>query len=310
MAKAVRVAAAQPRSHWGEEEWRTAWQCLELIDKAASQGAQLVLFPEAYPGRGHGPLDSGRKLPLPPMEMVRDRAARRRVYVTASCLEPVPGHADLYWLTLTLIGPDGEVVATYRRCHLDTHYLHEYLHGGRRHILPGDEIVVVPRGAEIILAPVNGQHSETKPHLADTWRWIARARASENLCYVLVTQNLFRDGVQEVGIIAGPERALATADGPALPASDLDMDRLAYVRTSHDARRHFMPPTEDEPAIGCRPGQIHERRPELFGLLALPQEDAFDCMSSLKGPEAVQREHQRVREYCRPGVATGELVVR
>ncbi len=327
MPRKIRVAAVQPDCVWGEEEWRNAWQCVRLIDEAAAMGAQLITFPEAYPGPGHGPMDSGGHLPVPPIAMVRERAAQHRVYVAASDLEPVPGRREAYWLTLKLIGPDGKILANYKRVQPDTHYLNEYLHGGRMHVLPGDEIMVVPtelgnigmqicselfvpevsriqmlRGAEIILAPVNGQHSNTKPRITETWRCVARARAAENLCYVIVTQNLFRDEATGVGIIAGPESALAIEDGPGILVADLDMDRLAYFRRSHYARPHFTPPTPEEPVIGCRPGQIHERRPELYGLLVRPQEDAFDYFTYDKGPGAVEREHMRVRDYYFPRV--------
>ncbi len=324
----IRVAAVQPRCVWGDGEWQNAWQCVRLIDEAAASGARLITFPEAYPGPGHGPMDSGGHLPASPIEMVRERAARHRVYVAASCLDRVPDRPDAYWLTLKLIGPDGAILANYKRVQPDTHYLNEYLHGGRMHVLPGDEIMVVPtelgriglqicselfvpelsriqmlRGAEIIIAPVNGQHSETKPQVAETWRCVARARAAENLCYVLATQNVFRDETRGVGIIAGPERALATTDGAGILLADLDLDRLAYFRCAHYGRGHFTPPTPEEPATGCRPGQIHERRPELYGALVAPQEDAFDYFTYGKGPDAVAREHARVRDYYYPRVA-------
>ncbi len=326
-SRSIRVAAVQPRCDWGEEEWRNAWQCVRLIDEAVAMDARLITFPEAYPGPGHGPMDSGGKLPKTPIAMVCERAAHHKVYVAASNLESVPGRPDAYWLTLKLIGPDGTILANYKRCQPDTHYLNEYLHGGRMHVLPGDEIMVVPtelgniglqicselfvpeisriqmlRGAEIILAPVNGQHSDTKPRIAESWRCVARARAAENLCYTVATQNIFREGTRGVGIIAGPESALATEDGPGILVADLDMDRLAYFRSSHYARHHFTPPTPEEPVIGCRPGEIHERRPELYGLLVQPQEDAFDYFTYDKGPEAVKREHLRVRDYYYPRV--------
>ena len=47
------------------------------------------------------------------------------------------------------------------------------------------------RGADIIIAPGGGMHTRTRTRLAETWRCVARARAAENLVYVVVTQNLF-----------------------------------------------------------------------------------------------------------------------
>lgn len=297
----VKIGAVQPRAVWGEEEWRNAHQAVELAHEAADQGAQLITFPEGYPGPSHGPMDSAGKLDRPPIAMLQEVARERGVYIVASNLEPHETVAEGFYLTQKLIGPDGEILANYRRCQPDTPYLNEYLHGGRRHILPGEGPMVmetslgkigllicselfVPElariemlmGAEIIIAPVNGQHSPTRPRLTDTWRCVARARAAENLCYVVVTQNIFRDGVRGVGIIAGPEEALAVSDEPGILYADLDLDRLHWWRSRYYNPEFFVPPDEERFITRCRPGQIWERRPELYGKLVEPQPGAFN----------------------------------
>lgn len=58
----VRVAMVQPRAVWGEEEWRNAAQAVKIAEEAADNGAELITFPEGYPGPSHGPMDSAGML--------------------------------------------------------------------------------------------------------------------------------------------------------------------------------------------------------------------------------------------------------
>ena len=46
----IKVAAVQPRSHHGPEEERNVEQALWWMQRAPEQGADLVVFPEGYPG--------------------------------------------------------------------------------------------------------------------------------------------------------------------------------------------------------------------------------------------------------------------
>ncbi len=56
--------------------------------------------------------------------------------------------------------------------------------------------------------------------MRDTWRCIARARAAENLCYVIVTHNIYDAGgdpQSRLGaFIAGPEKMVASREVPGL----------------------------------------------------------------------------------------------
>lgn len=297
----VCVGAVQPRAVWGEKEWCNAEQAVRLAEEAANNGAVLITFSEGYPGPSHGPMDSGGRLNKTPIAMLQEVADRRRVHIVASNIEPHETVEEGFYLTQKLIGPDGKILANYRRCQPDTPHLNEYLHGGRRHILPGEGPMAVDTllgmiglltcselfvpelarvemlmGAEIIIAPMNGQHSPTRPRLTDTWRCVARARAAENLCYVIVVQNLFRDGVRGVGIIAGPEETIAQSDGPGIIYGELDMNRLRWWRGRYYNPEFFVPPDEERFVNRCRPGQIWERRPELYRKLVEPQEEAFN----------------------------------
>lgn len=310
----VKVAAVQPESVWGEEEYKNAEQALLYLEEAASTGAQLICFPEGYPGPAHGPLESER-LAVPPIEMLRLRTKELGVYVAASNVEAHPTIPDTYYLCQKLISPQGEIIGDHRRVQPDEPDLNEYLFGGKRDFVPGDECVVVDTelgkigllicselfvpelcrleavmGAEIIIAPVNGMHQRSQFHRADdppmwdTWKCISRARAAENMVYVVVTQNMFVPSFKGVGHIAGPEWMLAECEKPGIFTAELDMDRLRWLREhmySWDMFREASKADIKLP-VGTRPGQHLLRRPEAYGKLLEKLPTDFDYWYFLK----------------------------
>ncbi len=313
----VRVAAVQPASFSHRQERRNAAQACAFIDEAAAGGAQYVVFPEGYPGPYSGPLENDA------LERVREKARQRRVWVSAGRLErgALP---DTYHITHLVIDDEGGVRATYRRVQPNHPIFNAYLMGGRRHVLPGDELVTVDapfgrigllicselfvpelsrilalRGADLIVAPGGGVHGPTRTQLADTWRAVARARAAENLLYVVATQNLFGADRRGRTCIASPERMLAERDDAGIAMADLDMDRLARIRGRFYDEEILSPPSSDDEVLGCRPGQSHDRRPELYGELTAPQPDAFEYHYERRGLETWRREYEKIREAGR-----------
>jgi hypothetical protein len=70
---------------------------------------------------------------------------------------------------------------------------------------------------------------------------------------------------------------VSTVDGAGIAYGTIDLQRLAWVRTHYYEPALFeAPEDEDEREFSCRPGQVHERRPELYGALVEPQDTAFD----------------------------------
>ncbi len=303
----VRVGIVLPESFFGEPEWQNAENALKWADEAAAKGVRLLLYPEGYPGPMTGPLDNP-KYPFDPVEELKKKAKEHAMYIIAGNVvrSDIPG-AEL--LTLRLLDPQGKEVACYRRQQPDTPPLNAYLYGGKAHLLPGEGSCVVetelgkiglqicselfvpelPRllmlqGAEIIVSPVHGMHSQTGYALRDTWRCIARARAAENLFYVLVTQNLYKvDGfdytksIAAGAMAAGPERMEGELEEPGILICDLDMERLRYLRTRNFDEENLSKP--DDPnwrPLGCRPGQIYERNPDLYKALAEPSPYSLD----------------------------------
>jgi hypothetical protein len=51
----------------------------------------------------------------------------------------------------------------------------------------------------------------------------------------------------------------------------------------------------DEDVLWSRPGQSHDRRPELYGELTEPQPDAFDYHYERRGLDTWPREYEKIR---------------
>jgi len=69
---------------------------------------------------------------------------------------------------------------------------------------------------------------------------------------------------------------LATVDGPGMACAELDLDRLRVLRSHFYDDEMLSPPGSDADVLWSRPGQSHDRRPELYGELTRPQADAFE----------------------------------
>jgi len=311
---AVRIAAVQPPSFAGAEDHKNAAQACAFIDEAANAGASYVVFPEGYPGPYSGPMENDA------LERVRERARARGVWVSAGRLErgDLP---DTYHITHVLIDADGVVRARYRRVQPNHPVFNAYLMGGRHHVLPGDELMTVDapfgrigllicselfvpelsrilmlRGADLLVAPGGGVHGPTRTRLQETWRAVARARAAENLVYVVVTQNLFAGSRQGRTCIASPERMLAQRDDPGIAFADLDPSRLDALRSRYYDEEILSPPDRPEDVFFSRPGQSHDRRPELYGELTRPQPDAFAYHYERRGLDTWRAEYDRIKE--------------
>jgi predicted amidohydrolase len=267
----VRLAAVQPRSAGGADEHLNVPAALAWIAEAARAGAELVVFPEGYPG----PASPGSDYDA--MPELAAAAAAHAVHVVASRIEPAAGGHNM---SLHLIDDRGETAGVYRRTTPLGPYIYHDLDAWAFDYEPADELPVfetrlgrigllvcselyVPelsrvlalRGADLILYPAGGAINELLPG----WRALVWARAIENLVFTAAVQNLY--GEEEgVGTIAGPEGVLAEGRGEGLLVADLDLDRLAFLR-AEDERIEF------PKRYRTIPGVQRWRRPELYRAL-------------------------------------------
>lgn len=179
------------------------------VREAAARGAKLVALPENFSF-----LRTGReielithRIPSPFIRELAALAAETGVYLLAGSLhEQVPGEEKLFNTSL-FFGPDGELLAQYRKLHIFDLTLPD---GGglceSRHFQPGAETTVCStpagvfglsicydlrfpelyrnlsrQGAEILLVPSAFTEATGKDH----WEVLLRARAIENLSYVI-----------------------------------------------------------------------------------------------------------------------------
>jgi predicted amidohydrolase len=267
----VTVAAAQPRTLRGRDEPGNLAFALRAIEDAARAGAGVVCFPEGYPGPYSGPLE------FQPLPDLCAAARQHRIHVVSGGLEPAT--SDTFFNNLYLIGPTGDVLATYRRCQPAPEAVDRVLFG--RRVQPGDppravetslgrmgllvcsEIfspelgrLLALQGADVVYAPVGGMVYE----LLDAWKVLLRARAIENHFYVVTCQNLY--GMEDgVATIAGPEGVLAERRDAGLLVAELDLARLEWLRT-HEETLELPKPYR------TIPGLLDWRRPDVYGPLA------------------------------------------
>lgn len=270
----IRIAAVQPRSHVGAEARHNVSDAVGWLRVAADEGADLVVFPEGYPGPTNPRDDYDALGPL------QEAARRLGLHVVAGHLTAADEGA--HHVALSLIDDRGEVLLRYHRTSPPGPYIYRDIEAwdfdyreasgpppvvatrlGRIGLLVCSELyvpelsrVLALEAADLILYPAGGAINE----LLDGWRTLVRARAIENLLYTVAVQNLYSEGEEGVGTIAGPEAVLAARTDEGLLLADLDLERLAYLRGEREQIVFPKP-------YATIPGILAWRRPELYRTL-------------------------------------------
>jgi predicted amidohydrolase len=271
----IRVAAVQPRSKFGDQEQDNARDALAWMDKAAAENADLVVFPEGYPGPTNPINEYDAFGPL------RERAAHHGLHVVAGRIEP--SEDGRWYVVLHLINDKGDTVGVYQRTTPRGPYVYhdipawafDYVESagdlpiydtklGRIGLQVCSEVysteqsrLLALKGADLIIYPAGGSIKELLP----PWRTMVWARSIENLVYTVATQNIYEDGEEGLATIAAPEEILAQRADAGMVLADLDLDRLAFLRSEDE---------KVESPRRCRtvPGLLRWRRPEVLAELA------------------------------------------
>lgn len=181
-----------------------------LLDQAADLGAQFAALPEfwSYLGPYVGFEQAAQTVPGPFIERLQEKARQHRMIVHGgSIVERHPELSGKFYNTCVLIDRSGEIVAKYRKIHLfDVDLANGERHYESERIVPGDELVTAQidgitfglticydlrfpelyrllalRGAQIVMVPAGFTLHTGRDH----WEVLLRARAIENLCYVI-----------------------------------------------------------------------------------------------------------------------------
>ncbi|MEO8469076.1 MAG: carbon-nitrogen hydrolase family protein [Chloroflexota bacterium] len=186
----------------------------ELAEAAVVAGARLVALPEylQYRGSDAGFRASARPIPGPFTAPFADIAKRHACWILAGSLAETSADPGRPYNTSTLIGPDGSIVARYRKIHLFDVSIDDGpvdLESAR--VMAGTQAVIAEvegarigmtvcydlrfpelyrtlalGGAEILTVPSNFTERTGRDH----WEVLLRARAIENGAWVLAPSQI------------------------------------------------------------------------------------------------------------------------
>ncbi len=212
LKKTYDVALVQMDS--GENKEKNLEKAVAAVEEAVKYGAKLICFPELMNGEASAENvaemaeSSGGKT----ISVLRKKAKEHKVYIhTGSMYERIEGENRCY-NTSMLLNKDGQIVSTYRKIHMfDVTLTDGTVCAESHNIKPGKEIVTVETelgklgfavcydirfpelfrkmaldGAQVIIVPASFTLSTGKDH----WEPLLRARAIENSCYILATDQI------------------------------------------------------------------------------------------------------------------------
>jgi len=241
---------------------------LRLVNEAADLGAKLVGLPEnfAYMGPEEARLAGAETLEGPTLGAIREVARRRGIFVLAGSIAERVDEPRKTANTSALVADDGSIVAAYRKIHLfDVSIPDGARYAESEVVVPGDKAVIAPTslgrigltvcydlrfpelfrmlaglGAEVIAIPSAFTLFTGKDH----WEVLVRARAIENLAYVLAPAQVGRHSAnrQTFGnaMVVDPWGVVLARcpDGEGVCVAPFKRDRLERVRQELPALKH------------------------------------------------------------------------
>src|SRR5437667_11175015 len=243
-----------------------------FLDRAASMGAQFVGLPEfwTYLGPYSGFDEAAQTIPGPAIERLQEKARKHKMIVHGgSMVERSPNTPGKFHNTSVLINRDGEIVAQYRKIHLfDVDLANGEKHYESERIVPGDQVVTAEidgitfgltvcydlrfpelyrslalRGAQVLLVPAGFTLHTGRDH----WEVLLRARAIENLCYVVAPAHIGkyppnRECFGRSMIVDPWGLVLAQAqDMPTVIMADIDLAQIKRARAQIPCLGHRRP---------------------------------------------------------------------
>lgn len=246
----------------------------EHVAAAAGRGAAVVVAPE-YAMYAVTRLDErivAVREPLtgPFVTGLAGLAREFGVHLVAGVVEEVPDEADRIRNTLVVLGPDGELVTTYRKVHLYDAFGHResdvvqpgaiteppvFTAAGVRFGLqtcfdlrfPEGARRVAAAGAQVLLLPAQWIPGPAK---VDQWTTLLRARAIENTVYVAAADQAAPRGAGASMIVDPAGVVLAElGDEPGVLTAAVEAEVLEQVRRAN-------------PSLSLRRFAVVERGPE------------------------------------------------
>jgi predicted amidohydrolase len=244
-----RLALVQPVTHRPPDDERNVDDAVRHVEAAAAGGAQVVAFPESYPGPWRMPAT------FDPTERMVEVAQRCGVHVQFGTLEPIDDEERTAYNLLVLARPGGLAPGIYRRTHppgpwiytggdawefkyvaanefpvFETQYGTFGLAMCSEAYMPEVTRAMALRGAEVIFLPAGTD----KQRLWESWRNLIWSRAIENLAITATTQNLFDATERGMAMVATPEGVIFETTRPGMFLIDIDLDRIRDLRSQED----------------------------------------------------------------------------
>ena len=265
-----RLAVAQMNTRdCKEENLKTAEG---LIDRAAGEGARMVVLPENF--NYLGPLRDRSQvfenLDGPSVTRMREKAQEQGIYVhCGSIRERCPGDDVKSYNTTVVLDPRGEIIASYRKIHLfDIEVPGRVVARESDTMIPGRDVVSIEvdgvviglticydmrfpelyrllmlRGAHLVLVPAAFTLYTGKDH----WEPILRTRAIENTYYVAAAAQIGPHPPDKQcfgsSMIIDPWGTVVAraSERETVVVHDLDLEHLREVRTNLPSLGHRIP---------------------------------------------------------------------
>jgi predicted amidohydrolase len=241
---------------------------LRLVGEAADLGARLVGLPEnfAFMGRDEDRIANAETLEGPTLSAIREVARARRIWIVAGSVAEDVGQAGKTANTSVLVADDGSIAAAYRKIHLfDVNIPDGARYAESETVAPGDKAVLAATaigriglticydlrfpelyrqlsglGAEVIFIPAAFTLFTGKDH----WEVLLRARAIENLCYVVAPAQVGRHSANRLtygnAMVVDPWGTVLARcpDGEGVCVARFDRARMEKARQELPALKH------------------------------------------------------------------------
>jgi predicted amidohydrolase len=264
----MKFLAAAVQMLAGDDKAANLTEAERWVREAARQGARVVALPEVFIWRGvkKEERQAAEAIPGPSSERLVTLARELGIYLLGgSILEEIPGSHKAFNTSL-LFGPQGQLLACYRKIHLfdvdlkegvstresDTREFGEQIVVAQTDLCPMGLTVcydmrfpelyreLAGKNARLIFVPSAFTAYTGKAH----WEPLLRARAIENQAYVVAPDQFGKSPKSFTthghSMIIDPwGRILAELpDGPGIAVAEIDLDFLTKVRSELPALSH------------------------------------------------------------------------